>query len=121
MARDFEELDHCHTPIGELSFAPRKDRSFDVDVFDDKLGDRGGNHDIERARRRGTRDYPRSEMQMTETAPEFINRLRQRLELEPHGFLSTVQIGIPALGLHSLRWPEESRWPHQQFAVPTFS
>lgn len=39
MARDFEELDHCYTPIGELSLRRRKYPSFDADVFEVKLGD----------------------------------------------------------------------------------
>jgi spermidine synthase len=39
MARNFEELDHCHTPIGELSLRRRKYISLGVDVFEVKLGD----------------------------------------------------------------------------------
>ena len=39
MASDFEELDHCHTPIGELSLRRRKYISLGVDVFEVKLGD----------------------------------------------------------------------------------
>jgi spermidine synthase len=39
MARDFEELDHSHTPIGELSLRRRKYIPLGVDVFEVKLGD----------------------------------------------------------------------------------
>jgi spermidine synthase len=39
MASDFEELDYCHTPIGELSLRRRKYISVGVDVFEVKLGD----------------------------------------------------------------------------------
>jgi spermidine synthase len=39
MASDFEELDYCHTPIGELSLRRRKQVSLGVDVFEVKLGD----------------------------------------------------------------------------------
>ena len=39
MASDFEELDYCRTPIGELSLRRRKQVSLGVDVFEVKLGD----------------------------------------------------------------------------------
>lgn len=39
MASDFEELDYCRTPIGELSLRRRKHVSLGVDVFEVKLGD----------------------------------------------------------------------------------
>jgi spermidine synthase len=39
MARDFEELDHCPTPMGELSLRRRTYLSLGIDVFEVKLGD----------------------------------------------------------------------------------
>jgi spermidine synthase len=39
MARDFEELDHCDTPLGELSLRRRRYISLGVDVLEVKLGD----------------------------------------------------------------------------------
>lgn len=39
MASDFEELDYCRTPIGELSLRRRKYVSLGLDVFEVKLGD----------------------------------------------------------------------------------